>query len=325
MLAREKVAAERALLAAMSITRRIQRTLTSGETITKADRSPVTLADFAVQALVCKWLSQALPHIPIVGEEDPATLQAEGNGVLLQRIAAELAAVDPEITAARAAECIGIGTGRTSSRFWTLDPIDGTKGFLRGEQFVIALALIEEGRVRLAYIGCPNLLMAGDATPGYLFMAEKGAGAMVRREEHPEWHRVTVSAETDLRRARMVESYESSHSDKELQSGIAERLGLAATPVQMDSQVKYGILAAGLGEIYLRIPNRRSWDYKEKIWDHAAGSLLVGEAGGVVSDVYGRPLDFGCGVTLAANTGILAANPCIYEQVLHTVTAALPR
>ena len=55
------------------------------------------------------------------------------------------------------------GGSQYSERFWTLDPIDGTKGFLRGEQYAVALALIVEGRIAVAALACPNLRVpAGD-------------------------------------------------------------------------------------------------------------------------------------------------------------------
>jgi 3'(2'), 5'-bisphosphate nucleotidase len=49
------------------------------------------------------------------------------------------------------------GSGECGRRFWTLDPVDGTKGLLRGGQYVIALALVTDGLVEVAVIGCPRL------------------------------------------------------------------------------------------------------------------------------------------------------------------------
>jgi 3'(2'), 5'-bisphosphate nucleotidase len=63
---------------------------------------------------------------------------------------------------------------------WTLDPIDGTKGFLRGGQFAVCLALIVGGNVQLGVMGCPNLPVnpnVPDGEKGCLFIAEKGQGA----------------------------------------------------------------------------------------------------------------------------------------------------
>jgi 3'(2'), 5'-bisphosphate nucleotidase len=87
----------------------------------------------------------------------------------------------------------------------------------------------------------------------------------------------------------------------------------------MDSQVKYGIVASGLADIYLRIPNPATPDYREKIWDHAAGSLIVEEAGGRVSDIEGKKLDFSAGKTLDRNRGILATNGAVHSQVLEII------
>ena len=63
---------------------------------------------------------------------------------------------------------------------WTLDPIDGTKGFLRGEQYAICLALIIDGIVQLGVVGCPNLPVdheQPDGEKGCLFIAVKNQGA----------------------------------------------------------------------------------------------------------------------------------------------------
>ena len=74
----------------------------------------------------------------------------------------------------------------------------------------------------------------------------------------------------------------------------------------MDSQAKYAVVARGEADIYLRLPTRA--DYREKIWDHAAGALIVAEAGGVVTDITGRPLEFNHGRELAANRGVIVTN-----------------
>jgi 3'(2'), 5'-bisphosphate nucleotidase len=72
--------------------------------------------------------------------------------------------------------------------------------------------------------------------------------------------------------------------------------------------------------IYLRLPTRA--DYREKIWDHAAGSLVVESAGGTVTDVDGHPLDFRHGRTLEQNRGIVATGGAIHDQVLDALRRA---
>jgi 3'(2'), 5'-bisphosphate nucleotidase len=97
--------------------------------------------------------------------------------------------------------------------------------------------------------------------------------------------------------------------------------GAGADPVRMDSQVKYALLASGMGEIYLRLLSPDRLDYKEKIWDQAAGSIIVEEAGGTVTDLDGKALDFSLGRTLKSNRGICASNGHFHDRAL----AALKR
>ena len=82
-------------------------------------------------------------------------------------------------------------------------------------------------------------------------------------------------------------------------------------------------MAVGGGEVILRLLSPKRLDYKEKIWDQAAGSLIVEEAGGKVSDLFGRPLDFTAGRTLLNNRGILASNGHLHEQALQALQAVL--
>jgi 3'(2'), 5'-bisphosphate nucleotidase len=121
----------------------------------------------------------------------------------------------------------------------------------------------------------------------------------------------------------MVGSYESSHHDPRTLERIVSRLRLKLAPQKLDGQVKYGIVASGDADFYLRIPNPRTPLYRENIWDHAAGFLLVEEAGGMVTDISGKSLDFTCGTTLRQNSGIVASNGLIHGEVLDAVARAL--
>jgi 3'(2'), 5'-bisphosphate nucleotidase len=96
-------------------------------------------------------------------------------------------------------------------------------------------------------------------------------------------------------------------------------MGVKAEPVRMDSQAKYAILACGKGDAIFRLISAKQPDYKEKIWDQAAGSLVVEEAGGKVTDLDGKPLDFSRGRTLAANRGVLASNSLLHEAALQAI------
>ncbi len=316
MLQREKEIGLQAVAAAMAMAAAIQREMTGGDTLTKSDRSPVTIADFAVQALACHALNGHFPGVAIVGEEDSLALRRPENRELFAKVAHYLEQSAAPIRGGEICDCIDLGSSAANGTFWTLDPIDGTKGFLRGEQFAIALALVREGQVRLGILGCPNL---GAGPGGTLFWAIKGQGSWQVPASGGAAVPARASARTDPRQMKFVESYESSHSDKETQLAISRTLKISAPPEQMDSQVKYGIVASGQAEIYLRIPNPASPDYREKIWDHAAGSLIVEEAGGRVSDIEGKNLDFSKGKTLAANRGILASNGSVHDRVLAVI------
>jgi len=87
----------------------------------------------------------------------------------------------------------------------------------------------------------------------------------------------------------------------------------------MDSQAKYGIVARGEATVYIRVPSPSDPHYREKIWDHAAGALIAKEAGGKVTDILGRPLDFSCGLRLEKNRGILVTNGVLHETILKVL------
>jgi len=316
MMQKEKEIGLQAVRDAMTLAHTIQNEMTGLDTLTKTDRSPVTIADFAVQASICKILSSRFPCLPIVGEEDSLAIRKPENRELFAKIAHYLKKSGLAMDEKDICACIDLGGAEPDEAYWTLDPIDGTKGFLRGEQFAIALALIRQGQVRLGILGCPNLPAASGGT---LFWAVAGQGSWKVPARGNGAQPIRASVQTDPRRMKFVESYESSHSDKDTQLEISRRLQISNPPEQMDSQVKYGIVAAGSAEIYLRIPNPASPDYREKIWDHAAGSLIVEEAGGAVSDIDGKKLAFTVGKTLAGNRGILATNGKIHQRVLEII------
>ena len=98
-------------------------------------------------------------------------------------------------------------------------------------------------------------------------------------------------------------------------------MGISAEPYRIDSQCKYGAVARGDASIYLRLPTRA--DYVEKIWDHAAGKLVVELAGGRVTDVHGAPLDFTRGSRLSANAGVIATSGRFHDEVVAAVGSIL--
>ncbi|MFO8035873.1 MAG: 3'(2'),5'-bisphosphate nucleotidase [Anaerolineales bacterium] len=294
--------------------------------LTKADRSPVTVADFAAQAVVGYLLAQRFPEASLVGEEEVGMLRSPENQDTLETITHYVSRVVPGASGENVRSWIDRGSGKVQDRYWTLDPIDGTKGFLRGDQYAIALAFVQEGRVLVGVLGCPNLTLdVGEqrAQEGSLLVAAQGEGSWVTDASttggEQRFTPLRVSGETDARRARLLRSFESGHTNIEQIGRFGDVLAIKADPVQMDSQAKYALLAAGKGEIYLRLLSEDRRDYREKVWDQAAGSLLVEEAGGKVTDLDGRRLDFSRGKRLLANRGLCATNGFLHPEALKAL------
>ena len=126
-----------------------------------------------------------------------------------------------------------------------------------------------------------------------------------------------VSDDGEPSAARFCESVESGHSDQGHAAAVAQCLGIRTGPLRMDSQAKYAAVARGDASIYLRLPTSR--DYRENIWDHAAGTIVVEQAGGRVSDITGRSLDFSHGPRLEQNRGIVATNGRLHDAVIKAV------
>ncbi|KAL9608312.1 MAG: hypothetical protein Q9167_006851 [Letrouitia subvulpina] len=317
-------------------------------TLSKSDSSPVTVGDFGAQALISSAIRHNFPQDAIVGEEEASLLRQ--NPSLSHRIldlVKDARLQDAEAESSLGGEIqdmeamlqtidAGNSAGGNQGRVWALDPIDGTKGFLRGGQYAVCLALIEDGDVKVGVLGCPNLPV-DDAAPlsadigdgqgegrGVLLSAVNGHGATSRALGKgallPE-KRIHMKDVVEISEATFCESVEPGHSSHGDQAAIAKELGITRESVRMDSQAKYGSIARGSGDLYLRLPLRKH--YKEKIWDHAAGDLIVREAGGEVTDAEGRRLDFGRGRTLEGNQGVVAAPTAVHARVLEAVKKVL--
>lgn len=323
---REREVAVEAVARASRLCREVQIRRIEGHTLAKEDKSPVTVADFGAQAVVSHLLERAFPADPLVGEEDARALR-DGAPALAREVVEHVRRELPSLDAPAVLDAIdrGAADGGPRGRHWTLDPIDGTKGFLRLDQYAVALALVQDGEVVLGVLGCPNLPF--DADPrgprGCLFVAVKGQGATTMRLDGSDARPIGVDRVTDPALAVFCESVEAAHSSRSDAARVAEILGITRPPHRIDSQCKYAAVARGDASIYLRLPTRP--DYTEKIWDHAAGARVVLEAGGRVTDVDGRPLDFGAGRTLARNAGrgVVVTNGALHDRVVDAVQRAL--
>ncbi|SCV04812.1 LAMI_0H19438g1_1 [Lachancea mirantina] len=350
-LHRELIVATEAVRKASLLTKRIQSRVIANEdsTITKTDNSPVTIGDFSAQAIIINAIKANFPEDFIVGEESTEGIEDSFVSHILQEIRDndtdfETAFGDrTEIvfrsadyplnsvaTVKKAIDC-GDYEGGSKGRFWCLDPIDGTKGFLRGDQFAVCLALVVDGVVQLGCIGCPNLQLkkyGGQDEPdaskcGYIFRAIKEGGAFYSPTACESWKPVHVRKLGSTSRAVSLEGVEASHSSHDEQSVIKSKLGVSRSQ-HLDSQVKYCLLAMGLGDLYLRLPLKLS--YREKIWDHAAGNIIVKEAGGVHTDAIDNvPLDFGRGRTLSTKGVIASCGPRDLHDLVLKVSSEVIR
>lgn len=340
---------ERVAIAAVKrasiLTSSVFEKLVKNETLVKGDKSPVTVGDFAAQAVISTILHSVFPNDPIVGEEDASDLRLESGKSMKDRIVAlaNEALIAPLTSdeqaswgvggQARSADEIleaidrGNHPGGSTGRMWTIDPIDGTKGFLRGEQYAVCVSLIVDAQVQVGVIGCPNL-PADPADPsngvGAIFSAVRGKGARqiafpsIEGAENVKALKTPDNLQTkDL---SFLESVEAAHSSHSFNDRVAAILNVQQPPTRMDSQAKYACLARGQGGAYLRMPT--GVGYREKIWDHAPGELLVTEAGGIVTDSRGEPLNFGLGRTLGENFGVIAAAKSIQPQIVAAVQKA---
>ena len=337
--------AELAVQRATILTQKVFHETAKG-TLSKDDKSPVTIGDFGAQALIIHAIRRNFPTDEIVGEEEASSLRENKNlanqiwqlvkSTKLDDESAEEVLGGPIKDDQQMLQSIdeGAGAGGPTGRVWALDPVDGTMGFLRGGQYAVCLALIEDGNVKVGVLACPNLPIddsaplsadvGNDEGRGVLFSAVLGSGATSRplgrgALEHSQ--PIHMKEVPDITHATFCESFEPSHSSHGDQAAIAKRLGITHKSVRMDSQAKYGSIARGAGDLYLRLPVRA--DYQEKIWDHAAGDLIVREAGGYVTDAEGKKLDFSRGRTLSENKGVVAAPKSVHNSVLDAVKSVL--
>jgi HAL2 family 3'(2'),5'-bisphosphate nucleotidase len=316
-----------AVAQACSVTRRVQGKLDHIRQLTKDDRSPVTVADFAAQAVVAMCLQETFGDIALVGEESAADIRAQTDSKLVGAITAAVRHIRPKVTDNEVLDAIDLGNHDASAtRYWTLDPVDGTKGFLRNGQYAVSLALIENGQVTLGVLGCTNLSADfsrpfTDPDPiGSIYYATIGDGAWYLPADNIDAAPQQINAATtiSLDTLRVCESVEAAHSKRDDTTRIINHLKATSNPARLDSQCKYAVVGRGQADAYLRLPT--GVGYVEKIWDHAAGMIVAQEAGAIVTDISGNPLDFSKGAILSANQGVVCTAAPIHAQIIEAIS-----
>lgn len=329
--AAERAAAVSAVGMTSTLSRKLQENFDEALVVIKDDASPVTVADFAVQALIVSRLHEQFPEDNFIAEEFVLDLRKD---MALFRAVCDATGMDEEALVKIIDLCDF--TGADDSRTWILDPNDGTRGFVKMRHYCIALGLMEGGVMRVGVLGCPNLPVSGIVADGgselgSVFHAEQGQGAYMISEKDIDTSsvdpsvvlkgkRCNVSDVTDPSKADFCESFEARHSSHSLSTKIAEILNMNGAPYRLDSQAKYGCIARGDVSIFLRFPRE---GYVEKVYDSAPAVIVVEEAGGRVTDGRGQPLDFSKGRYMDNDDGIVATNGVMHDTIIEAVQAAI--
>jgi len=206
----------------------------------KEDVSPVTLADLAAHRVILAGLQELTPLLPILSEES---------------------------------EAIPYSDRRNWDRYWLVDPLDGTKEFIkRNGEFTVNIALIVKGEPLLGVVHAPAL--------GRTYSAVLGKGAFRQESSRERPSRIVVHRKGG-RKLKFVVSR--SHPGAEAEAFL-RALGTYDT-VQIGSSLKFCLVAEGSADIYPRFGPTREWDT-------AAGHCVLSSAGGAVTDLHGQPLRY---------------------------------
>ena len=206
------------------------------EAVKKPDDSPVTAADIAAHRIIIKGLQALTPDIPVLSEEDPQDW----------------------------------ATRQSWQLYWLVDPLDGTKEFLKGNgEFTVNIALIDKGKPVLGVVYVPVQDIMYSAAEGKAFKEENGIRSAIQ----------TVNAYPPL----VVVSRSYADSDDELKEYL-QQLGDHHTTA-VGSSLKFCLVADGQAQLYPRFG-------PTNIWDTAAGHAVAVAAGAQVHDWEGRVLDY---------------------------------
>lgn len=283
----------------------------------KSDASPVTLADYGAQALLCRTLLQHFPDDAVVAEEGADTFEQTVGPEEGARILALLGDLLGErVTREEFVRWLGHGRGPRTPRTWVIDPIDGTLGFVNGRAYAVCVGVLRDGEPAEGIIGAPVSPLDASGTLFYTqggkAWAEPLAGGEVRE--------LRVSEREEPKTLRIVESYEQGERARRFAERVTEEAGLQAASVEgYDGMVKYALVAAGAADLFVRTPRGRS---PHKLWDHVAGTALVRAAGGMVTGLQGEPVDFSSGTELS-NAGLVVSNGRIHERVIAATTRVM--
>lgn len=314
---------------------RVQRDENVRRVVEKADASPVTVADFGAQAIVRVALSrQEKRDVKMVAEESAMALQedrklaravAEATNDVLERHGEAPVTVDDVVEAVHASDASQRDDDEhLRDAFWILDPIDGTRGYLRGGccEYALGLARVQEGQLEVGVMALPNTGRPDGVLGenGILLRSMRGAGTQWTpietleeckdADSEREWRKTRVDTAGTLSEASLCVSDHDSAVEWLRLRGASAKLRLCC-----GSLCKYAAVALGSATAYVQPPDPERMLLKS--WDHAAGLLCVQEAGGMATDLDGNTLDVCSGAWFAPSRGgVIVSNGRVHEQLL---------
>ena len=204
-----------------------------------------------------------------------------------------------------AEESIDTSRRLDKSRVWMVDPLDGTNGFIAGNgDFAVQIGLAEEGEPVVAVVYQPST--------GVLYHAVRGQGTWIERPQvEPE--RARVSDKRDVAKMRLAasRSHRSSRMNK-----VVQRFGFREEMQRGSVGIKVGLLIEQQCDVYIHLSPRT------KQWDTCAPQLILTEAGGRMTDLFGEPLNYNVPDVQNRN-GLVATNGASHDQIIDTLAALL--
>lgn len=235
------------------------------------------------------------------GDSEPVT-QADkaANEIIVQRLQREF----PE-DGILAEESIDTSRRLSKERVWMIDPMDGTTGFIDGNgDFAVQIGLAENGRPVMGVVYQP--------LTGVLYRTVRGGGAWIERPEF-EVERAQVSDHTDVSTMRLAASrnHRSPRMDQVFQAfGFKEEVRRGSVGI------KVGLIVERQCDLYIHLSPRT------KQWDTCAPEIILHEAGGKLTDLFGQPLTYN-NPDLQNRNGVVASNAVAHDHIINSLQPLL--
>ncbi|MFX1554859.1 MAG: 3'(2'),5'-bisphosphate nucleotidase CysQ [Promethearchaeota archaeon] len=262
----------------------------------KRDQSPVTLADLATQIYIVDNLRAKFPEDHILAEEEGSLIDINSEKLIYECFD------DLKIKVGEIKETINY-RGRFSKREWTVDPIDGTQGYVEGLSYAVGIGLMVESDPKISAISVPNYNEEGLG----VFSAVKNIGVYASYGGK-EFKEIKVSNQDSLKDAVLCHSL---HYDKPWVLEFAKKVGINKL-IRIDSMLKFCKIADGSADLYIK-PIDRKHSFS---WDFLPGYLIVTEAGGKVTDSSNRPIWFKSDTLMWSEPAVIASNGVIHDKVI---------